>query len=404
MPAARRRRSSPSCSPARSPICARSKRAASRSMPRARMIYFRLAADADQFLTIAKFRALRKLWARVEQACGLAPEAGLCRGRDRVAHDDAARSVREHVALHHRGRSPPASAARTRSRCCRSPPRSACPTVSRAASRATRSSSCWRKSNLAKVADPAAGSGGIEDLTQQLCAAAWALFQEIEQAGGAWRGARSRADPATRSRRCAPNARRTSRGARDALTGTSEFPDLARSAGARCSTCAPPSPAPAGAADHVRSPAAHPPRGAVRGVARRVRPRAGRRPARGQESSSPISARSSDFTARATVRQEFLRGRRDRGGDERRVCRAATTMVAAFKTSGAELACLCSSDEVYARGSRTPRRRSRRPAHGIFISPGRPGELRGRVEGCRRAGLHLRRLRRRWRRSKRHMR
>src|SRR4029077_14673193 len=38
-----------------------------------RMIYFRLAADADQFLTIAKFRAIRKLWARVEQACGLAP-------------------------------------------------------------------------------------------------------------------------------------------------------------------------------------------------------------------------------------------------------------------------------------------------------------------------------------------
>ena len=42
-------------------------------MPRARMVYFRLAADADQFLTIAKFRALRKLWARVEEACGLAP-------------------------------------------------------------------------------------------------------------------------------------------------------------------------------------------------------------------------------------------------------------------------------------------------------------------------------------------
>ena len=39
-----------------------------------RMIYFRFAADADQFLTIAKFRALRKLWARVEEACGLAPE------------------------------------------------------------------------------------------------------------------------------------------------------------------------------------------------------------------------------------------------------------------------------------------------------------------------------------------
>ena len=38
------------------------------------MIYFRLAADADEFLTIAKFRAIRKLWARVEEACGLTPK------------------------------------------------------------------------------------------------------------------------------------------------------------------------------------------------------------------------------------------------------------------------------------------------------------------------------------------
>ena len=38
-----------------------------------RMIYFRLAADADQFLTVAKFRGIRKLWARVEEACGLPP-------------------------------------------------------------------------------------------------------------------------------------------------------------------------------------------------------------------------------------------------------------------------------------------------------------------------------------------
>ena len=39
------------------------------------MIEFRLSADADQFLTVAKFRALRALWARVEQACGLAPRS-----------------------------------------------------------------------------------------------------------------------------------------------------------------------------------------------------------------------------------------------------------------------------------------------------------------------------------------
>src|SRR5262249_12620120 len=33
-----------------------------------RMLYFRLAADAEQFLTLSKLRALRRLWARVETA------------------------------------------------------------------------------------------------------------------------------------------------------------------------------------------------------------------------------------------------------------------------------------------------------------------------------------------------
>ena len=36
-------------------------------------IYFRLSADADQFLTTAKFRAVRKLWARVAAASGISP-------------------------------------------------------------------------------------------------------------------------------------------------------------------------------------------------------------------------------------------------------------------------------------------------------------------------------------------
>ncbi len=53
-----------------------------------RRISFLLAADDDEFLTIAKFRALRKLWARVEQASGLDPRPALRRGRNRLAHDD----------------------------------------------------------------------------------------------------------------------------------------------------------------------------------------------------------------------------------------------------------------------------------------------------------------------------
>ena len=67
-----------------------------------RHIFFRLAADQDQFLTIAKFRALRKLWAR--DRGGMRPRAppGIRRRRNRVAHDDQARSAREHRAWHHR--------------------------------------------------------------------------------------------------------------------------------------------------------------------------------------------------------------------------------------------------------------------------------------------------------------
>ena len=38
------------------------------------MLYFRLTADTDQLITIAKLRALRRLWQRVEGSCGLAPE------------------------------------------------------------------------------------------------------------------------------------------------------------------------------------------------------------------------------------------------------------------------------------------------------------------------------------------
>src|SRR6202021_2433095 len=38
------------------------------------MVYARLSADADQFLTRAKFRAMELLGAQVEQVCGLPPK------------------------------------------------------------------------------------------------------------------------------------------------------------------------------------------------------------------------------------------------------------------------------------------------------------------------------------------
>ena len=75
------------------------------------------------------------------------------------------------------------------------------------------------------MSDPAAGSGGIETLTQQLCEAAWSLFQEIEKAGGVFAALEQnliqRKVAATRAVREANIARR-----KEVLTGASEFPNL----------------------------------------------------------------------------------------------------------------------------------------------------------------------------------
>src|SRR5262249_36537469 len=82
------------------------------------------------------------------------------------------------------------------------------------------------ESNLAKVTGPAAGAGGLEDITEQLCRAAWTRFQEIEQAGGAsdalGTGMIQSKVTAVRAEREAAVARR-----KDAIIGTSDFPDLA---------------------------------------------------------------------------------------------------------------------------------------------------------------------------------
>ena len=60
-----------------------------------------LAADADQFLTIAKFRAVRLLTARVFEAAGFGAAAAGPR-RDRVADDGRPRSSHQHPENHDR--------------------------------------------------------------------------------------------------------------------------------------------------------------------------------------------------------------------------------------------------------------------------------------------------------------
>jgi methylmalonyl-CoA mutase len=189
-----------------------------------RMIYFRLAADADQFLSMSKFRALRKLWARVEAACGLTPTPAV------VAADTAWRMMTR--------RDPYVNVLRTTIAVVAAglggadaitalPFTMALGLPDRFARRLARNSQLvlLEESNLARVGDPAAGSGTIEDMTEQLCRAAWLQFQQIEAVGGAFaaleREEIQRNIAAVQAQRRSAVALRS-----EVITGTTDFVDL----------------------------------------------------------------------------------------------------------------------------------------------------------------------------------
>lgn len=148
-----------------------------------RMIFFRLAADSEQFLTMAKFRALRKLWARIEEASGLKPEStfisAVSAWRMMTKRDPHVNMLRATMAV-------VAAGLGGADAICALPFTNALGLPDEFARRVARNTQLvlLDESSLAKVADPAAGSGGIEDLTAKLCETAWKEFQHIERAGG----------------------------------------------------------------------------------------------------------------------------------------------------------------------------------------------------------------------------
>ena len=192
------------------------------------------------------------------------------------------------------------------------------------------------ESHLDKVADPAAGSGAVEDLTDQLCQTAWALFQEIETAGGvaaALEAGLIRSKVATvRAERDASVARR-----KDALTGVSIFPNLTE-ANAKVDLPAPsikPSP---GGLQPIRLAE---PFEALRDASDRQLAKTGARP-KIFLANLGVPA---DFTARTTFAKNFFEaGGIDAVNDD---SVDAGALASAFQGSGAALVCLCSNDKVY---------------------------------------------------------
>jgi methylmalonyl-CoA mutase len=308
------------------------------------MLYARLSADADQFLTMAKFRALRLLWARVEQACGLAPKPWF------IAADTAWRMLTQRDPYVNMLRATMAtfSAGLGGANAITVLPHTLALGLPDAfARRIARNTQLvlLEESNLARVTDPAAGSGGIETLTQQLCEAAWSLFQEIEKAGGVFGALEQnliqRKVAATRAAREANIARR-----KEVLTGATKFPNL-HEATVTVLKAKPVALAPSGEAK-FKFDALSPMRLAA--PFERLRDRSDQilkeRGARPRVFLANLGT-PADFTARATFAKSFF----ETGGIDAIDTEGFTdpaALAAVFRTSGAALACLCSSDKVYA--------------------------------------------------------
>ena len=310
---------------------------------------FLLVADTDEFFTIAKLRALRQLWMRVEEACGLAPKPIRVHAetawRMMTRHDPWVNMLRVTVAAF--------SAAVGGADTITALPFTAALGLPDAfARRIARNTQLIlaQEANLWRVADPAAGAGGFEALTDELCDSAWALFQNLEREGGI---ASSLESGALQARIGAVRAEREKAVAtrRDPITGTSEFPDL----GERPVSVLIPSPLPqarhAAAADHAADSRAIVPLPSLRSAEPYERLREasdvqftlrGRRPKVFLANLGPPAG----FAGRATFAKNFF----EAGGIE-----AVTNdgfaspeeMLAAFRASGAKLVCICASDIVY---------------------------------------------------------
>ena len=145
-------------------------------------IHLGLSAEADYFFTLAKLRAARVLWARLTSACGTQTPARI-----------EARSSRRMLAV----QDPWTNMLRLTSAAFGAAVGGADAVVLGAftdaiglptafARRQSRNTQLvlMEEAHLGRVADPAAGSGYVEALTDEIARAAWAQFQAIEAVGG----------------------------------------------------------------------------------------------------------------------------------------------------------------------------------------------------------------------------
>ncbi|MDF2120516.1 methylmalonyl-CoA mutase family protein [Roseiarcaceae bacterium H3SJ34-1] len=341
--------------------------AAGLSLERARdMIGFRLAVDADEFFSIGKLRALRTLWAGIESACGLEPKPAHIHAetawRMMTRRDPWVNVLRATVATF-------SAAVGGADAISVLPLTQTLGLPDATARRLARNVQLvlLDESNLGRVEDPAAGAGAFEDISAALCAKSWSLFQDIEHGGGIAGALRSGtlkdAIADVQARRAAGIARR-----QEPITGTSEFASV-QEADIKVLT-------PLSAQDswkrgnglaaiRLAEPFEH-----LRERADAFKRTTGAFPKIFLANLGPVAA----FSARATWARNVF----EAGGIEALACDGLATPEAAakaFAQSGARLACICSSDAIYAEQAVACARALKKAGARWIGLAGRPGEL-----------------------------
>lgn len=338
-----------------------------------------LTADVDQFGTQAKPRAFRQLWAALLEACGAAPVPVAIHmetaWRSLTRHDPHVNLLRGTLAAFAAGVGGADSLTVL-------PFTQALGLPDASARRLARNTQAIliEESNVHRVADPSAGAGAIEERTEKLAAAAWELFRQIEREGGM---VESLASGDWQARLATARAARATDIAtrRQPITGTSEFPLLGESV-------------PAVLAPARRAPAAAPAEGAL--LCERLTGHRLAEPferlrdaAAGVHPAPSVFLASLGTPADFTARTGFARAAFEAGGLAALAGDGFTdpsALAQAFRASGARLACLCSSDEVYAAMAEDAARALKEAGAQTVYLAGRPGEHEG---AWRAAGIEV---------------
>lgn len=308
------------------------------------LIEFRYAATPDQFLTISKLRAARRMWHRIAEVSGADQTHAQCQH----AVSSTAASSRYDIWV---------NMLRNTVECFGAGVGGADAVTilphddlvvaggSELGRRMARNTQLVliEESNLARVVDIAGGSWYVEQLTDQIADAAWSMVRELEAQGGLVDAIRNgvlqaRIDDVRLRRDEAVATRRMP------MTGVTEFPNVAE-------TVAPPVPSAAESADPGGTAPPFAPLRPIR-YADAVEAQRGRADQLAATGARPVVFLAAlGSTASNAARVSFTRNLFEVGGFETIVSTStldADELRQSLDRSGAQLACICGSDAVYA--------------------------------------------------------